>query len=51
VLERPYGRVRDGGRSDEWHRAHVVDRGESITWFRETRRRTADLFGLLAPEA
>ena len=29
----------------------VVDRDESINWFRETRRRTADLFGLLIPEA
>ena len=30
---------------------HVVDRDESINWFRETRRRTAGLFGLLIPEA
>ncbi len=28
---------------------HVVDRDESINWFRETRRRTAGLFGLLIP--
>ena len=29
----------------------VVDRAATIDWFRETRRRTADLFGLLNPEA
>ena len=29
----------------------VVDRAASINWFRETRRRTTDLFGLLTPEA
>ena len=29
----------------------VVDRAASSNWFRETRRRTADLFGLLSPEA
>jgi len=29
----------------------VIDREASIAWFRETRERTAELFGLLTPEA